>query len=40
MDEIIYTTPKKNALVIQHNRLIEAKYNLTLQEIRIVLWLL
>lgn len=30
---------RDNALVVMHNRLIEARYDLTLQEMRIILWL-
>lgn len=32
--------PSKNKLIIQHNSLIEARYRLSLQEKRIILWLL
>ena len=32
--------PKKNALVVQHNRLVEGRYDLTLQEIRLIFWLI
>jgi Initiator Replication protein len=40
MENVINTVPKKNALIVQHNKLVEARYRLTLQEMRIVLWLL
>lgn len=33
------TTPNEKALVVRHNHLIEARYRLTLQEQRILLWL-
>jgi plasmid replication initiation protein len=37
--EIVMARQKDNALVVMHNRLIEARYDLTLQEMRILLWL-
>lgn len=39
MSNIIITKPKEKALVTRHNHLIEARYRLTLQEQRILLWL-
>ena len=33
-------SPKDNAIVTRHNKLIEARYSLTLQEKRILLWLI
>lgn len=40
MDDPILAVPKDTALVVKHNKLIEAKYRLTLQEKRILLWLM
>ena len=40
MDNTVYCAPKDTALVVKHNKLIEAKYRLTLQEKRILLWLM
>jgi len=39
MPDIIVTKPKEKALVKRHNHLIEARYRLTLQEQRLLLWL-
>lgn len=39
MSEPIITMPNEKALVTRHNHLIEARYRLTLQERRILLWL-
>lgn len=39
MSYIVVTKPKEKALVTRHNHLIEARYRLTLQEQRILLWL-
>jgi plasmid replication initiation protein len=39
MTKLVVTKPKETALVVRHNRLIEARYRLTLQEQRILLWL-
>ena len=37
--EPILSHPKDTALVVKHNRLIEGRYDLTLQEKRLILWL-
>ena len=39
MSDVIITKPTEKALVTRHNHLIEARYRLTLQEQRILLWL-
>lgn len=39
MSDVVVTKPKEKALVKRHNHLIEARYRLTLQEQRILLWL-
>lgn len=38
--ELIVAHPKDNALVVKHNYLIEGRYDLTLQEKRLILWLI
>ena len=40
MDDYIVAVPDDKAIVVKHNKLIEARYRLTLQETRIILWLL
>jgi len=37
--EIVVSSPKSTALVVKHNSLIEGRYDLTLQEKRLILWL-
>ena len=39
MTNYVMTKPNDKALVVRHNHLIEARYRLTLQEQRILLWL-
>ena len=39
MTDVVVTKPTEKALVTRHNNLIEARYRLTLQEQRILLWL-
>lgn len=34
------TSPASDILIVKHNNLINARYNLTLQEQRIILWLI
>jgi hypothetical protein len=40
MEKLLCTVPDETAVVVKHNKLIEAKYRLTLQEKRILLWLM
>jgi plasmid replication initiation protein len=39
MPQLVITKPNDKAMVVRHNNLIEARYRLTLQEQRILLWL-